>query len=942
MKKAMRKLVAFALAAIVLFSNAPNAFANTVTNEDKVNKLVQLNVLQGEGNGVDSTKTMTRYRSIVMMLRLKGLEADMMAYDYVDKDTFADADGQNGYQQRLMAYIKNNPQLGVIGYPDGTFRPYQEITTKEYVKVLVDALGYDYTWDTVADVAVMIGLADSTADVNTTDTFKVANFADYTYDGLTMKAKGDDVSFGEKLGYPIVVTKFTISSIKPINLVQTEIKFNSEVDSTTSEKLANYSIKDKNNNNVAITDASLLNDEKTIILTHAKINQQENAIITVKNVKNLNTTKTIADTTSDELQYLDITLPSAIKAEVIGNDTIKVTFSEPISAGTLVKSNFDVNGGKLYIKSVTPLNNNTEANVELYSDLSDGQVSIYVSNKVEDEASFGVIPTTLTATVSEDTNAPKVIGYKDASPNGVTLIFNEEIELKAGAKANFYHTNSNNLVDNDVTSNDINGNELKLSFTDANLPQGIAYVYILKGSINDLWDNANSQVMIKVDVELDVTSPEVDGDIEIVSEEKIVIDFTEALVDASKSNFTILDENGKEVKDIIDSVTLNTDKITINFDSKLNGTYTIVIEDLKDLASNIITTSSIQFVVDDLTKPVSTKWSAKLYNAGASDQMVKIDFNEKMATSGKYSVLDIEKYTVDGNQLADIDDVTFTLVDNGTAIEINIPNAANNGVDLTSGNDKIVTARIADASGNYTATLTNTFNLDSQGNVNIESVVAKDTLTVEVTFGDELVEFDATDLVITTNNSDAASADSNKLDIGKVTTALNADNKTVATFTLVEADKLSHDLSTDVYAYVVNTQSNNKYTETLSMDHNKMATDKIAPELEKIDVSGNMVNDVQSSVVTNPTGVSAGDYDVVTLTFTEDIKASSLSILTFEVEDYDVLAFNVTSNVIQLVLNTDANATAPETGIKVTQKAPIHDLKGNAVDSLTVKVEKAN
>lgn len=99
MKKAMRKIVAFTLAAFVLFSTVPS-FASTVNDQAKLDKLVELGVLKGEGDGVDGTKEMTRYRSIVMLLRLKGLEDDMMAFDFEGKDTFADAEGQNDYQKK--------------------------------------------------------------------------------------------------------------------------------------------------------------------------------------------------------------------------------------------------------------------------------------------------------------------------------------------------------------------------------------------------------------------------------------------------------------------------------------------------------------------------------------------------------------------------------------------------------------------------------------------------------------------------------------------------------------------------------------------------------------------------------------------------------------------------------------------------------------------------
>mgnify|MGYP000885498893 CR=1 FL=1 len=45
------------------------------------------------------------------------------------------------------------------------------------------------------------------------------------------------------------------------------------------------------------------------------------------------------------------------------------------------------------------------------------------------------------------------------------------------------------------------------------------------------------------------------------------------------------------------------------------------------------------------------------FAGGAAGQMLKVTFDEKMATSGTYSVLDLGKYQVQATNLADVDDV---------------------------------------------------------------------------------------------------------------------------------------------------------------------------------------------------------------------------------------------------------------------------------------------
>ncbi len=839
--KNLRKVAALVLAVLVMLTNAPNAFADTVTQQDKLDKLVELEALMGEGNGVDGDKTMTRYRSIVMLLRLKGLEDEMLAYDYEGKDSFADAEGQWDYQKRLMAYIKNNPDVGVEGYPDGTFRPYQEITSQEYAKVMLEALGYeddvDYTWHTVEDKAKEIGLISSLKE----GTFKVLDVAEYTYDALSMTSKNDDITLGEQLGFVIVVTDLNVSSVKTLNLVQTQVSFNKAVDQSTAEDVDNYTLTDSDDDELDITDAELLDDEKTVVLTHENAGQQTEAVLEIEDVKDANEEEKLADFTSDDIEFLDMTLPEVEKAEVIGIDTIRLTFSEPMSKETLEeKGNYEVNDGDLYISSVTAANNNTQADIELYSDLEVGNVTVEITNDVTDEANFGVMPKTMTVSVVEDNDGPKIIGFKDAKKSEVTLIFDEPIIINDADADNYYHTNNSNTVDTDLDS-DIHlsddGIELTLNFTEHNLP-GTAFVYILKDSIEDYWNNDNNQLMFEIEVEEDITAPVIE-DVEVDSETKITLKFDEALDDdiaEDEDNYTLLDSDGDEVDEIND-VSYNSDKheITVTFEEELSGFYKIVLENIEDINENEMPKTTLEFEATDSTDPVKEDWTATIYNAGVKGQMVKVDFDEKMAVDGKYSVLDLEKYTIDGHSLADLDcDVDIDLVDNGTAVEIEIaPDEETDGVDIKAKNNGISIGRVADLAGNYTKAYISTFNLVSSDYVLIESVEATDLDTVVITFDDLLDDFEANDIVVTTDNSNESAAEANKLDLGKRSLSLNDDGNSVLTLTLASQDELDYTAQKDsaVYVYVIENNTVNKYGEPLKIKDNMLVDDEIAPTL---------------------------------------------------------------------------------------------------------------
>lgn len=179
--------------------------------------------------------------------------------------------------------------------------------------------------------------------------------------------------------------------------------------------------------------------------------------------------------------------------------------------------------------------------IELYSTLKEGEITLQVKSGSDDFAGFGVVATRLTLEVVPDEEAPVVIGYEKAKRTEVTLIWSEDIEFNKnfnfsvveGNRDQFYHTNAKNPVREEKKENGkitqyavkIDGNKMTLYFDDATkLPNGTAYVYVMKDAVKDYWDNKNSQQMIQVEVEVDNTPPSVEK-VEVKDEDKIEITF---------------------------------------------------------------------------------------------------------------------------------------------------------------------------------------------------------------------------------------------------------------------------------------------------------------------------------------------------------------------------------------------------------------------------------
>ncbi|MDD4395895.1 MAG: hypothetical protein PHQ33_08420, partial [Bacteroidales bacterium] len=79
----------------------------------------------------------TRIQAAILLLRLKGLEET--AYNFTGTNNFKDYKSTYATGRKIMAYLKANPSVGFIGYPDGYFRPNRIISIKEFYKVILTA-----------------------------------------------------------------------------------------------------------------------------------------------------------------------------------------------------------------------------------------------------------------------------------------------------------------------------------------------------------------------------------------------------------------------------------------------------------------------------------------------------------------------------------------------------------------------------------------------------------------------------------------------------------------------------------------------------------------------------------------------------------------------------------------------------------------------------------
>jgi hypothetical protein len=483
-----------------------------------------------------------------------------------------------------------------------------------------------------------------------------------------------------------------------------------------------------------------------------------------------------------------------------------------------------------------------------------------VKSGSSDYANFGVIGKTFDLVVEPDEEKPVVIGYEKADRDEITLVWSEDIETNGAVDlGDYYHTNSSNAV---KEAPEIDGNKMTLKFAnDKMMPEGTAYVYVLKESVNDLWDNKNEQQMIQVEITPDDAAPAVkETDVSYDEDEqlyKLKITFTEdvkgeAAID--EDNYVILDDEGEEIENAIDFITPAdeddvSDNVTLFFeDEDMSGEYAVVIKDIEDKAGNEIVEVTVPFTVGDEIPPDAGEFKATLYNPSQEGQMLKVDFFDVMSTEGKYSVTDIEKYVVkDGDDketaLEKIDNVEIAITEDGKSVEITIPSAA----DAEDDDDKTIDldntyvlniSRVADAAGNKMSGLTiDDIPIVESDSVKIEKAEATATDTIKVTFTDELVKFDVDDI----DFEYTVGAEVYTLKVASVDIGLK-DGKTVATYTLGDDYKLDYVAKFDDLAVVAaandadeDIDSENQYGDPLDFTSSQPIVDKIAPEVAEDD-----------------------------------------------------------------------------------------------------------
>lgn len=208
----MKKRVCLVLVMLILVLSSQGVVYAEETEQESHEEALALcetiGLLKGTGEGLTESylsQAPKRYQGAMLLLRLQGMEETALASNlegnYSDADLMTWEPGKN-----MLSYLHSNQDaVGFKGYSDGRFGPHDTMTAKQYLKVLLVALGYtegtDFAWDQVGEVP---GVEDFATEIGLDylvglDGFTLSDLGIASVEALETKVSGTLDSLGEIL-----------------------------------------------------------------------------------------------------------------------------------------------------------------------------------------------------------------------------------------------------------------------------------------------------------------------------------------------------------------------------------------------------------------------------------------------------------------------------------------------------------------------------------------------------------------------------------------------------------------------------------------------------------------------------------------------------------------------------------------------------------------------
>lgn len=586
MKKIINKLTALTVACSMLFSSANIVFG--ADEPDKLSKIIDLGIIQGEGEGIKGDEIISRYRGISFQLKLIGLWDEMVNYDYKNKETFTDAYNQSPYVKKLLAFLKNTPKAKIKGYPDGSFKPMKKMTQKEFTGIILSSLGYeagiDFTWETMAEFAEITELVNSREEV-TDKPITVNEAASLIYDALLLEgSKEIEGNFGEEIGFIIKDTRGPQISFSelPKTTKDYEVKLKGSIDELGSLKINEKEIKvDENLNFEAVISLEI---GKNTVKTETK-----------DTLGNISKKEFIIEMLSDEFAVIE-TKSDSLKM-------VKVSFNSELEPSTVKTENFKI---KNFNIGKTELSEDKKSVFVMLAEDSvfnqQEEYSFEYIKDLKDTAGNEIIKAENLKFYVSDTEKPMAERVTSHSNNEILVKFTEPVKEELASDISNYELNGERFIG---TIKGYDYNTIILHSTNLKSENELKIK-----NIRDFNNFIMPEQILDFKYEEDTESPEIEEISEITLESVKIkfnekIDFNSVNKDNIRWSYSLKSETGKTATEI-EKTGEDSIKVYFKGDNSLSPTeLNIIVSGIKDLSGNEIKKDSykkIRAEIDE-TKP---------------------------------------------------------------------------------------------------------------------------------------------------------------------------------------------------------------------------------------------------------------------------------------------------------------------------------------------------
>ena len=753
----MKKVLSLVLAFVLVLGMIPTFAADAATGA--LNLYDNGFITGKDGATVDAkldvNAKLTRAELAALIAELNGAKEEAAAFaqpaDFKDADTFQD------WAKPYIAYAQENGWMNGLG--DGTmFGPTQPVPANQLVAVLMNALGYEVTWNTVLADAAELGIIADGDSLTRGEAFEamwvaVSEVPMNTEEGLTLGVK-----LGKLEPTVPVVTDLVVKSVTVDNLKTMVVEFNKPVDGDTITATTVKAVKGTTN---VVADRILSDDGMTltIVYTTTAVTQSSDIKLTIDGVKSVDGTEKISEYTSTNT-VTDVALPSITGAAALNAKQIEVFFSEPMNTESFSSIAYQIiNDVKIddiaVIAKVTPNFAKNSAVFELSTLMTAGTHKVAFTN-LSDYAGYKALAANFDVTVVEDKTAPQLAEAVVKNINTVEVTFNESLS----AQGNFW-VNGNAAVATVVANS--NNTKYSLAFTPALDLSAIVQIKVEYQNQKDVVGNAvSTKTAYMFTVADDTTLPTVA--VTVGTGNKLTLTFSKPML-GTVGTIQVLDKN-KAVKSSVLNVSSLTFKSGTNYtvleltgaqvslDSVDAGTYYVNIKGMKDstVRANLLPEQTIEITsVDSNVPTVSNSFTTKSGTlTGADlgkDDTITFYFSEAMNVD---TLNNLSNYVLNGTgALSAMNGVSVkSIAADSKSITITYPNARLFPA-LGAPGEKVFTVyALKDLAGNMVTTNLAVKNL---GTLLVAPTAAKATATdkVVVTFATPIASVDPSAISVT-------------------------------------------------------------------------------------------------------------------------------------------------------------------------------------------------